>query len=70
MGVGDQGAGSVAAPQGDGPGGRGDVALPRRSLLEVIDHFAMDGTAPDLARLREEIGEALAREYLEQQDRG
>lgn len=45
------------------------VLPPRQSLLEVIDLYAMEGTAPDLDRLREEMGEQMTREVLSGQGR-
>lgn len=44
-----------------GPGGFECRVLPaRRTLVEVTRQYAMDGTAPDLVGLREEMGAELA----------
>jgi bifunctional DNA-binding transcriptional regulator/antitoxin component of YhaV-PrlF toxin-antitoxin module len=40
------------------------VLPPRRSLLEVIDEYAVDGVAPDLDDMQKEIGEEILREQL------
>ena len=38
------------------------VLPPRRSLLELMDRYALEGAAPDIEQLREEMGAELARE--------
>jgi hypothetical protein len=35
----------------------------RRSLEELFETYSVDGPAPDMETLREEIGEDIAREY-------
>lgn len=40
--------------------------LERPSLVELTRRYAMPGSAPDLARLREEMGDELAREYRQE----
>jgi bifunctional DNA-binding transcriptional regulator/antitoxin component of YhaV-PrlF toxin-antitoxin module len=39
------------------------VMPPTLSLEEIFDRFSMEGLAPSIDELREEIGEALVREY-------
>ncbi len=47
-----------------GPGRFECRVLPApRTLVEVTRQYAMDGTAPDLAGLREEMGAELAARY-------
>jgi hypothetical protein len=41
----------------------------RRTLTDVTARYAADGVAPDLARLREEMGEALAHDRLPDKSR-
>ena len=44
-----------------GPGRFECRVLPaRRSLVEITKQYTMDGTAPDIAQLREEMAEQLA----------
>jgi AbrB family looped-hinge helix DNA binding protein len=41
----------------------------RRSIAEIIATYAMDGSAPNLDRLREEMGTAMAKAALSQVER-
>lgn len=41
------------------------VLPPSRTLREVLDRFTVDGVAPDLSRLREEMGSEMARQSSE-----
>ncbi|MBV9279292.1 MAG: AbrB/MazE/SpoVT family DNA-binding domain-containing protein [Chloroflexi bacterium] len=40
------------------------VLPPRRSLLELVDEYAVDGVAPDLDSLRQDIAEDIVREQM------
>ena len=40
------------------------VLPPRESLLALIEEFADDGPAPDLEALRQQMGRALADEFV------
>jgi bifunctional DNA-binding transcriptional regulator/antitoxin component of YhaV-PrlF toxin-antitoxin module len=40
------------------------VLPPRHSVAEITARYAMDGPAPDLARVREEMGEAVTEARL------
>jgi bifunctional DNA-binding transcriptional regulator/antitoxin component of YhaV-PrlF toxin-antitoxin module len=40
----------------------------RRSILEVMEEYTVDGVAPDLDALREGMGDEITRRYLESPD--
>ncbi len=39
------------------------VLPPRLSLMEVIEKYSVDGVAPDMDRLREDMGNEIAQKY-------
>ncbi|HXT35499.1 MAG TPA: AbrB/MazE/SpoVT family DNA-binding domain-containing protein [Chloroflexota bacterium] len=44
------------------------VLPPQRSLMDLVERFTVGDVAPDLEKLREEMGESITRERLAEAD--